>query len=88
VEIVMADDGPGIAAGVRERLFRAFATGGGAGNGTGGGSGLGLSICKALVESSGGSIGVETVVGEGTSFRIVLPGVGGGEARGRVGERR
>lgn len=40
-----------------------------------GGSGLGLSIVKGLVEKHGGSIVVNSVQGEGTSFRILLPRV-------------
>lgn len=38
-----------------------------------GGSGLGLSIVKGLVEKHGGSISVRSELGEGTSFRILLP---------------
>ena len=38
-----------------------------------GGSGLGLSICKAIVEAHGGKIGVESVVGKGTTFWMSLP---------------
>jgi signal transduction histidine kinase len=37
------------------------------------GSGLGLSICKAIVESHGGSIRVESTVGVGTTFYVALP---------------
>lgn len=73
VEIVVEDDGPGIPVNVRERLFRAFATASGGGVSSTGGSGLGLSICKALIEASGGSISLQTAVGQGTTFRIVLP---------------
>jgi two-component system heavy metal sensor histidine kinase CusS len=38
-----------------------------------GGSGLGLSICKALVTASGGTISVTSEVGRGTEVRVTLP---------------
>jgi signal transduction histidine kinase len=38
-----------------------------------GGSGLGLSICKLLVETMGGSIGAQSILGSGTSFTVNLP---------------
>ena len=38
-----------------------------------GGSGLGLSICKEIVKAHGGTIWVDSTVGEGSKFSFTLP---------------
>jgi signal transduction histidine kinase len=69
VVIEVADNGPGIAAEVRERIFEPFFTTKDVGKGTG----LGLSIVCRIVADCGGRLTVETGPGTGTTFRIELP---------------
>ncbi|MCA1429230.1 MULTISPECIES: GAF domain-containing protein [unclassified Bradyrhizobium] len=70
VEIRIRDNGNGIPADVREKIFNPFFTTKPAGEGTG----LGLSICHdIIVKQHGGSIEVDTEPGEYTEFIITLP---------------
>nr|WP_271508589.1 GAF domain-containing protein [Bradyrhizobium sp. CCBAU 11357] len=70
VEIRIRDNGTGIPADVREKIFNPFFTTKPAGEGTG----LGLSICHdIIVKQHGGSIKVDTEPGEYTEFIITLP---------------
>ncbi|MGA7997990.1 MAG: GAF domain-containing protein [Bradyrhizobium sp.] len=70
VEIRIRDNGTGIPAEVREKMFNPFFTTKPAGEGTG----LGLSMSHdIIVKQHGGRIEVETEPGEFTEFRIVLP---------------
>jgi GAF domain-containing protein len=70
VEIRIRDNGSGIPANVREKMFNPFFTTKPAGEGTG----LGLSMSHdIIVKQHGGKIGVETEPGEFTEFKIVLP---------------
>ena len=71
VEIRVADSGPGIPAELKGRLFQPFAT-----FGNHGGTGLGLSIVKSIVESHGGTIGLDETVPKGACFVIRLPPTG------------
>jgi signal transduction histidine kinase len=67
--IEVEDDGPGISPAVRDRLFEPFVTTKEVGEGTG----LGLAVCRGLVESAGGEIGVDTSRESGALFYVVLP---------------
>ena len=69
VAIEVRDNGEGIAADHLPHIFDPFFTT----KGRDQGSGLGLSISRRIVVSFGGSIDVESVVGEGSMFRVALP---------------
>ncbi|HUQ01829.1 MAG TPA: ATP-binding protein [Kofleriaceae bacterium] len=73
VRIIVADDGPGIAPHHRERVFERFYRIDPGRSREVGGTGLGLSIVKHLVESMGGTVGVEGNEPSGTVFWIELP---------------
>jgi len=70
VEIVVHDTGAGIPAGSLEAIFEPFVQVDGPRYG---GSGLGLHIVRRLLEELGGRIAVESVEGEGATFRAWLP---------------
>jgi two-component system, OmpR family, sensor kinase len=67
VTVDVADTGPGIRAEERERIFRPFWSRDGRG------TGLGLPIARELAIALGGRIELETEVGKGSRFRLVLP---------------
>ncbi|MBC7831591.1 MAG: GAF domain-containing protein [Hyphomicrobium sp.] len=69
----VTDTGRGIAPEAAGRLFQPFAQVDSAGDRRQGGSGLGLSIVKSLVALHGGSVGVESVEMEGSTFTVRLP---------------
>jgi signal transduction histidine kinase len=70
VEISVSDEGPGVAAEDRERIFRPYVQAGE--KGRAGGLGLGLAICRRLVDAHGGSIDVIGRSGVGSCFRFTL----------------
>ncbi|QDL90567.1 HAMP domain-containing histidine kinase [Paroceanicella profunda] len=78
VELIVADDGPGLPTSALENLFQPFR-----GSVRRGGSGLGLAIAAELVRGHGGRLELLDTSTEGTRFRIFLPGAhplpGGGE---------
>jgi two-component system, OmpR family, sensor histidine kinase KdpD len=72
VLVRVVDRGPGITAAERERIFEPFYRGSEqAAPWTG--SGLGLAIAKGFIEANGGTIAVESLPGQGTSFVVELP---------------
>lgn len=68
VEIVIADNGPGIEPEIRETLFDPYVS-----TKKGEHSGLGLSIAHNIIRSSSGTIVCNSVPGQGTTFTIELP---------------
>lgn len=69
ITISVADNGPGIADSIRDRLFHPFVS-----HGKENGTGLGLAVVQKIVQDHGGEISVERTGQGKTVFRIVLPG--------------
>ena len=67
VVMIVADEGKGIAPEHLPNIFRPFFTT------KGHGTGLGLSLARRMVESHGGTIAVDSALGEGTQFTVQLP---------------
>lgn len=73
VRIEVADSGAGIHPAELPRIFERFYRGSAANEARGTGSGLGLAIVKSIVDMHHGTISVESRVGHGTRFTVVLP---------------
>lgn len=69
IRLQIKDDGCGIGAADLERIFDPFYTTKAPGEGTG----LGLSICHRIIEEAGGRLQVESELGQGSCFTVVLP---------------
>jgi len=74
VRILVVDDGRGIAADARARVFEPFFTT----RQDEGGTGLGLSLARAIVHAHGGRIELEGGPGDGTRATVILPSRAGG----------
>ena len=73
VEIAVIDDGPGMPEDQLDHIFDRFTRGDAGLTQHVGGTGLGLAISKSLVELHGGTIGVTSSPGEGSTFQVRLP---------------
>jgi signal transduction histidine kinase/putative methionine-R-sulfoxide reductase with GAF domain len=71
--ISVRDTGPGIPLEEQQRIFEEFHQVDGSSTRAKGGSGLGLAIAKQIVEMHGGSIWVESTLGQGAVFNLKLP---------------
>jgi signal transduction histidine kinase len=72
VEVI--DQGPGIASEHQQKIFERFYRVDKARARASGGAGLGLAIARWAVERQGGRIELESQPGQGSLFRIVIPG--------------
>ena len=73
VELAVRDNGPGIAPDVLDRMFEPFFTT----KDVGKGSGMGLATVHGIVHEYGGHVCVDTVIGGGTQFRVMLEPLAG-----------
>ena len=74
VDLSVRDYGPGIDQEKLRRIFEPFYSTKSGPDETGkGGTGVGLSTCKNIIEAHGGKIRVESTVGKGTCFTLMLP---------------
>lgn len=69
VKVSVSDQGPGISAQQKDRLFHRFSQE----RGRSGLSELNLYLCRLIVEAHGGTIHVESTLGEGSTFWFTLP---------------
>ncbi len=82
VQIAVADSGIGMTTEERSRAFERFFRGGN-GGASNPGTGLGLSIVKSLVDLHHGRVEVESELGQGSTFRVLLPAAIPGTDRGK-----
>src|SRR4029077_5944012 len=71
--LTVRDTGPGVAPEDQDKIFGEFQQVDNSNTRKKGGTGLGLAISRRRVEMDGGTIAVESEVGHGATFRVVLP---------------
>ena len=80
VELSVADEGPGVPASERERVFEPFTRLPGVRRDRAGGTGLGLAIGRRIATAHGGSVVVADAPGGGAAFRVTIPAIGAAAA--------
>lgn len=88
IDVAVADQGPGIPASMRERVFEKFQQVDASDTRAKQGSGLGLTIARSIIEQHKGSMGVRSEEGQGSTFWFRIPAAGGASEAGLSGERR
>lgn len=73
VRVQVSDNGTGIPAERLPFIFDSFRQGDGSETRTQGGIGMGLALAKRIVEEMGGTLGVQSEMGRGTTFSLLLP---------------
>jgi two-component system, sensor histidine kinase and response regulator len=73
VKVEVIDTGPGIPPEYHQKVFEKYGQVEAARHGAKHSTGLGLTFCKLAVEAHGGQVGLESAVGAGSTFWIVLP---------------
>ncbi len=73
VKVMVRDRGPGVDPKFRVRMFEKFSQADSSDRRAQSGTGLGLYVTRMLVERMGGQVGVDSVFGEGATFRVEFP---------------
>lgn len=73
IQIQIIDQGRGVPLDKKKKIFERFGQSESSDASEKGGTGLGLPICKDIIEAHGGSLGVDSVEGAGSTFWVKLP---------------